>query len=46
MQYLIGIIDIKNARLSGKNGVTNMPYILSKQKLCKEMYFDNFLDRN
>ena len=24
-------------RLSGKNGVTNMSYVLSNQKLCKEM---------
>ena len=39
---LIDIIDIKNKRLSDKNGVTNVPYIFSKQKLCKEMYFIKF----
>ena len=42
MQGLIDIIDIKTIRLSDKIGVTNMSYILSKQKLCKEMYFNNF----
>ena len=34
---LIEIIDTKNTRLSNKNGVTNMSYILSKQKLCKKV---------
>ena len=42
MQDLIDIINKKNTRLSDKNGVTNMSYTLSKQKLCKEMYFNNF----
>ena len=42
IQDLIDIIDIKNKRLSNKNGVTDMPYILSKQKLYKEIYFNNF----
>ena len=31
-QNLIDIIDIKNIRFSDKNDVTNMSYILSKQK--------------
>ena len=30
IQELIDIIDIKNKRLSGKNGITNMLHILSK----------------
>ena len=34
---LIDIIDLKNTRLSDKNGASNMPYILSKQTLRKEM---------
>ena len=34
---LIEIIDTKNTRLSNKNGVKNMSYILSKQKLCKKV---------
>ena len=42
MQDLIDIIDLQNTRLSDKNVVTNMSYILSKQKLCKVMYFNNF----
>ena len=42
IQDLIDIIDIKNKRLSNKNGVTDMTYILSKQKLHKEIYFNNF----
>ena len=32
-QDLIDIIDIKNTRLSDKNGVTSMPYILSTKVL-------------
>ena len=42
MQDLIDIIDLQNTRLSDKNVVTNISYILSKQNLCKEMYFNNF----
>ena len=37
IEDLIDIIDIKNTRLSDKNGVKNMLYILSKQKFCKEI---------
>ena len=43
MQDLIDIIYIKNTRLNDKNGVTNMSYNFSKQHLCKEMQFNNFL---
>ena len=32
-QDLIDITDIKNTRLSGKNGVTNTSYILSTKGL-------------
>ena len=42
MQDLIDIIDIQNKRLSNKNGIIDMPYILSKQKLYKEIHFNNF----
>ena len=42
IQDLIDIIDIKNTRLSDRNGATNISYLLSKQKLCKEIYFNNF----
>ena len=42
IQDLPDIINIKNTSLSDKNSVTNMSYFLSKQKFCKEMYFNNF----
>ena len=42
IQNFIDIIDIKNTRLSNKNDAKNMSYILSKQKLCKEMSFNKF----
>ena len=42
IQDLTDITDTKNTSLSDENGVTNMSYIFSKQKLCKEMYFNNF----
>ena len=37
IQDLTDITDVKNTRLSDKNGIRNMSYILSKQKSCKEM---------
>lgn len=37
IQDLPDIINIKNTSLSDKNSVTNMSYVLSKQKLCKKM---------
>ena len=41
-QDLIDIIDTQKYKIKWENGVTNMSYILSKGKLCKEMYFNNF----
>ena len=37
IQDLTDITDVKNTRLSDKNGIRNMSYILSKQKAWKEM---------
>ena len=42
IQNFINTIDIKNTRLSDKNGVKSMSYIFSKKNLCKEMSFSNF----
>ena len=43
MQDLNDMIHIKNTRLSDKNGVKMViSYILSKQNLCKNMFFNNF----
>ena len=44
-QDLIDITDIKKHNIEYKNDVTNLSYrlyFLSKQKLCKEIYFSNF----